>query len=49
MLYKTKHANEIARVLGTSEELKEFDTVKHRLKSNQTLSNDDKQKQMTAL
>ena len=41
--YKTKHANEIAKVLGTSEELKECDTVRHHLKSKQTLSKDIKQ------
>lgn len=47
--YKSKHANEIAKVLGTSEELKEFDTVRYRLKSRQTLSRDDKQKHQRLL
>ena len=42
--YKTKHANEIAKVLGTSQELKEFDTVRYQLKSKPTLSKDVKQK-----
>ena len=42
--YKTKHANEIAKVLGTSEELKEFDTVRYRLKFEQTQSKHDEQK-----
>lgn len=42
--YLTKHATEIAKVLGTTKELREFDSLRSCLKSSGTISKDDKQK-----
>ena len=32
--YKTKHATEISRVIGTTDELKKFDELRHRIKQS---------------
>ena len=39
--FQTKHATEIAKVLGSSEELKEFDVLRHRLKDKQKVTRED--------
>lgn len=33
--YKTKHATEIAKVIGETEELKQFDELRHRIKNRE--------------
>ena len=32
--YKTKHTTEISRVIGTTDELKKFDELRHRIKQS---------------
>ena len=47
--FQTKHATEIAKVLGTTEDLKEFDKLRRHLKDKQKVTREDKQRHQRLL